>query len=212
MKELSGAGKTILFDFDGTIAETVTAGVAIFNNLARQYGFGQITPKNATTLRDQGARAAMKALDIPLLRVPLIIQSLRRGIQSALPTLAVVDGMANVIRTAEKRGYRIGIVSTNSEENIRAFLKHNAIEGISYFQTGVGLFGKARAIKNVMEREKLSRENVTYIGDEIRDVEAGQKNNIRSIAVTWGVNSKEGLLQAKPDAVVDTAKALLGLF
>ncbi|HVO28814.1 MAG TPA: HAD hydrolase-like protein, partial [Candidatus Paceibacterota bacterium] len=48
-----------------------------------------------------------------------------------------------------------------------------------------------------------------FVGDEIRDVEAAKKNKLAAVGVTWGVNSREGLAGARPDAIVDTAGELL---
>ena len=46
------------------------------------------------------------------------------------------------------------------------------------------------------------------IGDTSFDVQGARKNNILSIAVTWGYGSKESLVEAKPDYLVSTVKEL----
>src|ERR1700729_1426665 len=99
--------KTILFDFDGTIAMTVDLGVSVFNGLARRYGFLEITPDNAEILRAEGPRAVMKSLGIPMLKVPIVLKSLRGGIRRELPNLKVVDGMAIALATLREKGYRL---------------------------------------------------------------------------------------------------------
>ena len=43
-----------------------------------------------------------------------------------------------------------------------------------------------------------------YVGDEDRDIIASKKVNIKTIAVTWGFNSKEKLSREKPDYLVDS--------
>ena len=204
--------KAILFDFDGTIAETEELGASIFNSLAKQYGFGQITRANVDELRSQGPRGAMKTLSIPLLRVPTVMRTLRQGIRTALPTLAVAPGMRSTIKTLKERGYKLAIVTTQSEENVHAFLKNHHMEYFDYFQTGIGLFGKARAIKKLVSREELGDYELAFVGDEIRDIEAAKKNGIKVIGVTWGVNSREGLEGAGPDYIVSNAGELVKLF
>src|SRR5579859_4687120 len=96
--------KAILFDFDGTIADTAIVGVATFNQLARQYGFLEITPVNSDELRMKSPRQAIKALSVPLFRVPTVVRALRNGIRFALPTLSVASGMRFAILSLKQKG------------------------------------------------------------------------------------------------------------
>jgi phosphoglycolate phosphatase len=204
--------KTILFDFDGTIAATVAVGVSIFNQLARQYGFAEITSENSDALRAKAPRAAMKILDIPILKVPLVLRALRRGVKLSLPSLAVIDGVRSALAALKEKGYRLGIVTTNEEQTVRAFLANHQMDYFDHLQAGIGLFGKASAIKKLIAREGLAEQTIAFVGDEIRDVEAAKKNNITAVGVTWGINSREGLASAEPDFIVDAASELLALF
>lgn len=206
------APRAILFDFDGTIADTVEVGVAAFNELARRYSFSEITPQNANMLREKGPRAAMKELSIPLLKVPLVVRTLRKGVRSIIPTLQVTDGMKDVVANLKERGYRLGIVTSNSEDNVRAFLENNGMDQFfDFIRAGVGVFSKSLAIKRTIVREGLERTGTVFIGDEIRDIEAAKKNKLKVIGVTWGINSREGLAVAQPDYIVDTAVELVAL-
>lgn len=204
--------KAILFDFDGTIADTVDAGIAAFNALARERGFVEITPENASELRMKSPRGAMKALAVPLLRVPLVLRTLRSGVQLALPGLQPVAGMRAAILALRDRGYQLGIVTSNSEENVRAFLANNQLEVFDFIQAGTGLFNKARKIKRLAAREGLKKDETVFVGDEIRDITAARRNGMAAVAVTWGINSREGLVAAGADYIVDTAEELVSLF
>ncbi len=203
--------KTILFDFDGTIADSVSAGVSAFNDLARRYGFMEITSENAGELRANGPRAAIRALDVPLLKVPLVLRALRNGVRLALPTLPPAEGVRSAILSLKERGFRLGIVTSNSEENVRVFLENNQMEIFDFIQAGTGLFNKGTKIKKLIAREGLKKDEIVFVGDEIRDIEAARKNNLTAIAVTWGLNSREGLEAARPDFVVGTAVELVAL-
>ena len=203
--------KTILFDFDGTLADTVNAGVAAFNQLADRYGFVEITADNAEMLRTKGPRAAMKALEVPMLRVPTVLRFLRNDLKATLPSINFTDGMRAVVLALKEKGYQLGIVTSNSEENVRAFLANNQAEVFDFIQAGTGLFNKSIKIKRLITREGLHKDEILFVGDETRDIEAARKNGMMSVAVTWGLNSREGLASAEPDYIVDTAAELVAL-
>ena len=204
--------KTILFDFDGTLADTVRAGVAAFNQLAERYGFSEITEENADVLRTNGPRAAMKALHVPMYRVPLVLRHLRSDIRASLPSFGFTDGMRAAILELKEKGYRLGIVTSNSEENVNEFLQNNKAEFFDFIHAGAGVFNKAGKIKRLLLDEGLKNHETIFVGDEIRDMEAAHKNGMVCIAVTWGINSREGLAGAEPDFIVDTATELVDLF
>jgi len=204
--------KTILFDFDGTLADTVETGVAAFNELAQKYGFSEITPENAESLRAKGPRGAMKALDVPMFRLPTVLRSLRRGVRDVLPSLDFTEGMRAALLELKAKGYQLGIVTSNSADNVRLFLENNKMEIFDFIQAGTGIFNKASKIRKLASREGLKNEETVFVGDEIRDIEAAQKNGMSVVAVTWGLNSREGLSAAQPDLIVDTAKELVAYF
>jgi HAD superfamily hydrolase (TIGR01549 family) len=203
--------KAILFDFDGTIADTGRLGVTIFNAMAREQDFLEITPENETMLRDKGPREVMNLLEIPRYKALSVVRGLRNGIREAIPTLAVIDGMANVILELKRQDHFLGIVTSNSKRNVKKFLKRNKIDVFDYVRAGSGIFRKTYAIRMALFVNNLQKSDVMFVSDEIRDIEAARKVGVTAVAVTWGLNSKEGLLRAKPDFIVDTGEELMKL-
>lgn len=50
-----------------------------------------------------------------------------------------------------------------------------------------------------------------YIGDEVRDIEACKKAGVNIAWVSWGYDTVETAIRAKPDFVVDRAMEVLGV-
>ena len=78
-----------------------------------------------------------------------------------------------------------------------------------FIVSGITLFSKHRSIKKYLKSEKIELEEIVYIGDEIRDINAAKKAKVKVIAVTWGFNSKEVLSEYQPDALVDQPQELI---
>jgi phosphoglycolate phosphatase-like HAD superfamily hydrolase len=60
-----------------------------------------------------------------------------------------------------------------------------------------------------LRKESLNPEEVVYVGDETRDIEAAKKSQIKVIAVTWGFNSKQVLAAQNPDFLIDRPEELI---
>lgn len=201
---------TLIFDFDGTIADTLGAIADISNRLAPSFGLEPATPEELVAFKDFSVEQLIRQSKVPLLKLLRLLHRLRRELQAEIPHLPVNPGMAETLALLHQQGHTLGIVTSNSEANVQLFL---AIHGLTpYFQfihTGASILGKSRVLKQVMRRQRLQPETVLYVGDETRDVDAAHRVNIRSIAVTWGFNSRRALERHHPDYVIDLPQSLI---
>jgi phosphoglycolate phosphatase len=107
-----------------------------------------------------------------------------------------------------KRGYRLGILTSNSSNNVKSFLRRNNLEYFDFIHSESNLFGKDKVLK----RLKVRLNNLVYVGDETRDVEAGKKCGVKVVAVTWGLSTKEPLFKSRPDWLISDPNELLTIF
>lgn len=201
--------KLILFDFDGTIAESMNAVKNILDQLSSKYKYKKIEEKDINRLRNKGAREIMKILKVPLWKVPFIAKEVKSALSKEIERVPIVKGIKEVISTLKKRGFQIGILTSNSESNVTKFLNKNKVKDIDFIRSDVHIFGKARSISKVLKEKKIPKDQVVYIGDEVRDIEAAQKIGIKIIAVGWGYNTEKALRESKPDYLVTTPKEIV---
>jgi phosphoglycolate phosphatase len=62
-----------------------------------------------------------------------------------------------------------------------------------------------------MRRYGLRADELLYVGDEVRDVNACRKVGIPIVGVSWGLNDHNALVEAEANYVVDTPEELLSL-
>ena len=98
----------------------------------------------------------------------------------------------------------MGIVSSNSRENVERVLGAENAKLIAHFACGVSIFGKAARVREVLLRSGVERKGAIYIGDEIRDAEAARKARIAFGAVTWGQHSIKALRAEGPAEIFET--------
>lgn len=202
--------KAIIFDFDGTIADTVDALVSIANRLAEEFGYIPITPDELDLLKNLNSREIIKYSGISVFKIPFLVKKVKAELKDKIAELKPIPGIREVLIVLKKKGIRLGIITSNSQENVTEFLKANNLDNIfDFIYSGVTIFGKTTIINNVLKKQQINPEEVIYVGDETRDIEASQKANIKVIAVTWGFNSQEILARQNPNFLVHQPSDLL---
>ena len=186
----------VIFDFDGTIADSIKAFVEILGSL-----INRPIPDDTEIdrLRSLPLLSIMRELKIPLWKVPRLIKKARKLYPKHIEEIQPHQGMPQVVRELHSAGHRLWIMSTNSPVSIKHFLSTNGID--KYFiqiYGNVGVFSKSRALRKVLRQNKLNPEDSYYIGDEGRDIEASYDNGVKSIAVTWGFAGTKLLRELKP--------------
>ncbi|WP_229729560.1 HAD hydrolase-like protein [Agaricicola taiwanensis] len=189
-----GTLSLVIFDFDGTIADSAPWFFSVFNGVAAQHGFRQLSEAEGQELRSKSTRDIIAALGIPRRSLSRIARDLRQ--RNAAASISMFGGVAGLLEQLARRGVDIAVVSSNAEANVRRVLGPSA-QHITYFSCGVGLFGKASRFRNLMQGYRKAE--VLAIGDETRDIEAARKVKITCAAVTWGYASQDALVKAAPD-------------
>jgi phosphoglycolate phosphatase len=205
----SGAPELFLFDFDGTVADTLGIAHGILNQLAEEFRFRPLPPEELDHVRTLGTRDFIRHLGISGWRVPRIS---RRGLsllQERIADVQPIAGMPEVLEELHGRGHRIGILTSNSETNVLAFIARHRLPYFHFVRTSSKLFGKSREMRRILKTEGLAAERVLYVGDETRDIEAAKEAGLRMAAVDWGYNAPEVLSSLAPDHLLSHPSELL---
>lgn len=212
-KTLSGdfsklKGPLVIFDFDGTICPSFDMFLDELNALSGSFGYRKVANEERGYLRDLPAKEVLRSLGISSWKLPFLIKKLRHNVQSRILNLEPVAGMSDILHRLKDRGVSMGILTSNSQENVHAWLKMHQLDFFDFIFTGNNLFGKDKHLKRISQNAT----DVYYVGDEVRDMEAAKRARIKAVAVTWGYNSHEGLMLAKPDYICNNAAELDRIF
>jgi HAD superfamily hydrolase (TIGR01549 family) len=198
--------KYIVFDFDGTIADTFTVVEEIGNSILQRYGI----KINSEEAKQIGLRQTIIKSKFPKWEIPKVLSDLRKQLNRRIAEeVKLFPGMESVLIELKKR-YDLGIVSSNSGENIQLFLSRNGVLDLfSFIHSDSSLFGKHIVLKRLCRANKIKFTEIVYIGDEDRDVQAANRLGIPIIAVTWGYNTGDNLIKEKPTFIVDNSREIL---
>jgi phosphoglycolate phosphatase len=207
-----GHRRLAIFDFDGTVADSAAWSFSMFNEIARQYGFREISDEEREMLRGRSSREVIAYLGVPFWKLPLIARGVRRMATRDIGKISLFPWVPDLFGILNERGVAIAIVSSNSEANIRRVLGADIAAVVQHYGADASLFGKAAKIKAVIRRCVMPIESATSIGDEVRDVEAAHTVGIPSLAVTWGYAKASALEAASPTKLIHEPAELLSWF
>lgn len=193
--------KLIIFDFDGTLANSFPYFLATINTLATTYNFPKINTDQVEQLRSLDARQMMKLAKLPAWKIPLIARSFIQLMARDIDQIQLFDGMPELLRTLASQGVKLAIVSSNSEENIRRVLGPESASLITYYGCGTSLFSKQRKFRRAMVKSRVKPQETLCVGDEVRDIEAAQEAAAAFGAVAWGYTRPDAL-EAYPGITV----------
>lgn len=195
--------KVIIFDFDGTLADTLDAVVSITNRLAGEYGYKPTTPDELDQIRNLSSSEIIKQSGISLFKIPFLLRRVTEDLRNDIQKLKPIIGIKDALTQLKEEGITLGILTSNSEENVEIFLENHGMQELfSFVYSETRLFSKHRIIRKFMKKNNLNPEEVIYVGDETRDIEASKRIHIKVIAVSWGFNSREALAKQNPDFLV----------
>jgi phosphoglycolate phosphatase len=208
--QLSPDPQILIFDFDGTIADTFDTVVNIGNNLAIEYGYRKFEFDDIVKFRNFTSKEVIQKCGVSFFQLPFLLKQVKKRLNSQIKYLMPISGMKEVLIELDRQGHKLGIITSNSPENVNLFLeKNNLKSAFSFIISGTTLFGKHRIINSCIKTYHLNPAKVIYVGDETRDIEAARKSKVKAIAVTWGFNFQDVLAQHKPDFLIDRPNKLL---
>jgi len=193
------AYRLVIFDFDGTLADSFPWFVGVLNGVAERYGFQTVQPQELETLRGYDARRILRHLRVPGWKLPFIANHMRRLMARDIGGIAPFDGVPALLRALADGGVTIAIVSSNSVENIRRILGPQSADLVAHYACGASIFGKPAKFRKVLKATGLPADSVLAIGDELRDIEAARRVGIACGAVTWGYTRGDALAAGGPD-------------
>lgn len=200
--------ETIIFDFDGTLADTFLMTLDIIY----QFTHHRQLPAKAdiSRLRSVSLLTAISELNVPWWRSLFLLRRVRRIVAERIREVELIPGTAELLGLLAK-DYRLFVVSSNSTANVQAVLKRYRLEScFSGVYGGVNPWRKQRTLHQLADTYRLRVQSTWYVGDENWDIQAAHNQGMRSAAVTWGFSNPGQLKRKHPEVLVFNPDELIG--
>jgi len=198
----------IIFDFDGTLADSFDPALDyVFDVLMPKYHIKNLERKNLEALRQMSIGELMTFIPWGFIKIWPIIWEVKKWHDENLHLVSLYPEVPDMVRTLAEAGFTMMILTSNSRPNVEKVLRrYNLLDYFKDIGESGGLFNKPKALKKIMAEYGLKKEELIYVGDEIRDINACQKVGIPIVAVTYGFNGRDGMAKRKPEYLVSSPR------
>lgn len=209
MSTLSRPYDLVIFDFDGTLADSAGWFASVLNEVARRYRFREVREEDRDLLRSLDTIAICRRLGLPRWKLPFVARHMRKLAARDIGEIALFPGIAQLIVALDEAEVRLAIVSSNTLDNVRSVLGPDIARRIAIYACGASTFGKAAKFRRVLEGAQVDPQKAIAIGDEVRDLEAAARAGVASGAVAWGYAAPTFLASHTPTIMFERVEDIL---
>ncbi len=194
--------KAVLFDFDGTIADSLSLAYQILSsNLEKE-----ISENELKKLQKKSIPEILEKLQISFFKGLYIVYKTKKEMAKRGDEIKLFPGIKRLIKLLKKEGFLLGVLSNNKKKIITDFFKKNQINEFNFVSGALFSFDKKKKLKKFLKRYKLNPQEVVYIGDQLTDIIDAKEVGLRVIAVTWGLENKQLLSSESPDFLASSCE------
>jgi phosphoglycolate phosphatase len=203
---------TIVYDLDGTLADTAEDLVATLNWLLAREGLAPLKAENAGSLVGAGARALIKrgfaasgrTLDPPTLEA-LFVDFLARYNAHIVDRSRLYPGVDKALATFARAGWRQAICTNKIEASAKLLVAKLGVAERFAFVCGQDTFGvgkpDATPLLKTIAASGGASDRAIMVGDSITDIKTARAARVPVIAVDFGYTDVP-VAELGPDRVI----------
>jgi phosphoglycolate phosphatase len=191
--------KLVIFDFDGTLADSFEWFLGVVDELAEKHKFRKLARRELDELRGSSARKVLTHFGVARWRLPAIGRHLHTLAARDIGKISLFEGVDQMLSDLVENGVTVAVVSSSAEASIRQILGPANVSRVSHFECGASLFGKRTKLRKVLRQCGVSAREALCVGDEVRDIEAAKAEGIPFGAVGWGFTHLHALREYEPE-------------
>ncbi len=198
--------KYVFFDFDGTLVDTLGLAMSFGKEVGPDFNLKEISVEE---FRKHSMREALKLMGLPIYRLPEFVIRIKKYLNFHIASVQLFEGTTELLKSLKDKGLHLVVLSSNSKENIEYVLQKNGV--LNCFDEIISdssILGKHKVLSRALKQLCIHAEQVVYVGDEVRDIEACQKVGVAIVAVDWGWDHKQRLEKAAYGGIAGSPQRL----
>ena len=207
--------KICIFDFDGTLADTMENIAFFVNKTLNEYNLPSINTEIVNSFVGNGAakliERALKYVnsDIPCDEVLKTYMS--HYDSNPCHLVRIYDGIEKALKVLKENGFELAVLSNKPHTSTSLIIEKLFPKDTFYMYLGKSDKFKVKPDPEAVNyiAEGFNKAESFFIGDSDVDIKTGKNANLKTVAVSWGFRSREILEAENPDFIADTAEEML---
>ena len=208
------AGRAIIFDLDGTISNPQQGIVNGYHSAFEKMGMPGKSDAELIALIGPPLRVVFRDIyHFSPEDTDLAIQHYRDYYygQGGMYENYIFKGMKEMLHELYAKDHVLHI-ATNKGLHVDKILEYLGVleyfSVIEHYNEEKGVTQKHQMLSNILDHQKIEKENAVMVGDREHDILAAHHIGIKSVGVLYGFGSKEEMEKCKPDHTVATVDEL----
>jgi len=204
--------RLVLFDFDGTLADTAPDLAAAANKQRHRKGLQPLPYEALRPMASQGARGLLRASLDMLPDHPEYEVCRRQFLQDYEAEMTVLTslfpGVPELLGTLKENGYAWGIVTNKMEYLALPIVEHLGLHTECVVTVGGDTTGHSKPhpapLLHAARQAGTDPAHCIYVGDDERDIVAGRAAGMHTVAAAYGYCALSEVAAWKADAVAES--------
>lgn len=211
--------RTVIFDLDGTILNTIDDLADAGNYVCRENGWPEFSVEAFKGMVGHGIPNLVSRFSPKEARTPeRLTQTLkafsRRYGAHNMDKTAPYPGIPEMLERLKAAGIQLAVYS-NKEDGFSRILVEHYFPGVFSLVRGkvegIPVKPDPTGVRKVMEALHAHPEQTIFVGDSSVDIQTGHHAGMAACGVTWGFRSRDSLAAAGAEYLADQPKALENL-
>ena len=211
--------KAVIFDLDGTLANTLTSLAYCTNRALEDFGLQAIPQECYKKFVGNGARMqitrALRYAGAKEQPSPVRDDDGFAAVPCLLDEVKPYPGIPELLDTLKEKNIKIAVFSNKPHANtvdvVETLFGKGFFDAVQGQKTNVPKKPAPDGVYAIMERLDVSPEETIYVGDSWVDIETGRAAGNFAVGVLWGFRDEEELRAHHADAVITAPGELLEL-
>lgn len=191
----------LIFDFDGTIVDSITLGLKLSNQMAKKYKYDTVD-----SIEEIRALSGINFIKkhVKWYYLPFWLYSLKKEILNHLNEIKLYPNIKDVLLEL-KTDFELGIIGGGSKLYHQELVRILDLNFFSFIYSNLA-YKKEKMIRKIIRKNKQKK--IIMIGDDVADIRSAKRAGVKTIAVSWGTTNSSLLKELNPDALVEHPEQL----
>ena len=199
-----------IFDYDGVIVDSMPHNLAVVRRTCERLGFSVFPDVDyCRTARCISFEEWARKIDMTEDQVVTFVRMIHDELTDTAHTLESFEEVPAMLEKLSTRCECALITGNILSSAIRFLDEHKLTHFFSALYGAEHPGTKSAKIQRLAQDYGYPMSAVYYVGDAGTDVQQGRAAGAKTVAVTWGFQSRERLAEEKPDFLVDSPAELL---